>query len=299
MAKRKHPVLTVIIILAIVIVVLGGMMTLVFSLFGNTSKFSFGEKIGVVLIQGTITDAGTILMELDQFRRNRGIKAIILRIDSPGGGVGPSQEIYREVLRTRKEKKVVASLGSVAASGGYYVAASADRIMANGGTITGSIGVLMEFVRFHDLLKKIGVTLEVLKSGEFKDMGSPHREMSEREKMLIQHLLSDIQDQFVRAVADGRGLSLEKVEEIADGRIFSGQEAMKLGLVDELGNFQDAVNLAKELSGIRGEPILVYPKRSRPGLWDILFRSASESFMEMLEQGLDKKILFLWDGTLK
>ena len=299
MAKRKHPILTVIIILAIAIVILGGMMTLILSFFGNNSKISFGEKIGVILIQGTITDAGTILMELDRFRRNRGIKAIILRIDSPGGGVGPSQEIYREVLRTRKEKKVIASLGSVAASGGYYVAASADKIMANGGTITGSIGVLMEFVRLQDLLKKIGVTLEVLKSGEFKDMGSPHREMSERERMLIQHLLSDIQDQFVRAVADGRGLSIEMVEKIADGRIFSGAEAMKLGLVDELGNFQDAVNLAKDLSGITGEPILVYPKRSRPGLWDILFRSASESFIEMMERRLNTKVLYEWDGYIQ
>ena len=296
MAKRKHPILTVIIILAIVIVVLGGVMTLILSFFGNNSKISFGEKIGVVLIQGTITDAGTILVELDRFRRNRGIKAVILRIDSPGGGVGPSQEIYREVLRTRKEKKVIASLGSVAASGGYYVAASADRIMANGGTITGSIGVLMEFVRLQDLLKKIGVTLEVLKSGEFKDMGSPHREMSERERELIQHLLSDIQDQFVRAVADGRGLSIEMVQEIADGRIFSGAEAMKLGLIDELGNFQDAVNLAKDLSGITGEPILVYPKRSRPGLWDLFFRSASESFIKMLERRLNTNVLYEWDG---
>lgn len=299
MAKRKHPILTVIIILAVAIVILGGMMTLILSFFGNNSRISFGEKIGVILIQGTITDAGTILMELDRFRRNRGIKAIILRIDSPGGGVGPSQEIYREVLRTRKEKKVIASLGSVAASGGYYVAAAADKIMANGGTITGSIGVLMEFVRLQDLLKKIGVTLEVLKSGEFKDMGSPHREMSDRERMLIQHLLSDIQDQFVRAVADGRGLSIEMVEKIADGRIFSGAEAMKLGLVDELGNFQDAVNLAKDLSGITGEPILVYPKRSRPGLWDILFRSASESFIKMMERRLNTKVLYEWDGYLQ
>jgi protease-4 len=296
MAKRKHPILTVIIILAIAVIVLGGVMTLIFSFFGNNSKISFGEKIGVVLIQGTITDAGTILMELDRFRRNRGVKAIILRIDSPGGGVGPSQEIYREVLRTRKEKKVIASLGSVAASGGYYVAASADKIMANGGTITGSIGVLMEFVRLQDLLKKIGVTLEVLKSGEFKDMGSPHRDMTERERILIQHLLSDIQNQFVRAVADGRGLSVERVQEIADGRIFSGAEAMKLGLVDELGNFQDAVNLAKDLSGITGEPILVYPKRSRPGLWDLFFRSASESFIKMMERRLNTNVLYEWDG---
>ena len=299
MTKRKHPILTVIVILAVAIVVIGGMMTLFISFFGNDSKISFGDKIGVILIQGTITDAGTILMELDRFRRNRGIKAIILRIDSPGGGVGPSQEIYREVLRTRKEKKVIASLGSVAASGGYYVAASADKIMANGGTITGSIGVLMEFVRFQDLLKKIGVSLEVMKSGEFKDMGSPHREMSEREKILIQNLLSDIQDQFVRAVADGRGLSKEQVEEIADGRIFSGAEAMKLGLIDELGNFQDAVNLAKELSGIRGEPVLVFPKRSRPGLWDILFRSAFESMMNMFEQRHHRKAFYEWEGYLQ
>jgi protease-4 len=296
MAKKKHPVLTVVIILAIAIIVIGGVMTLVLSFFGNTSGLSFGEKIGVILIHGTITDSGTILMELDQFRRNRRIKAIILRIDSPGGGVGPSQEIYREVMRTRKEKAVIASLGSVAASGGYYVAASADRIMANGGTITGSIGVLMEFIRLQDLLEKIGVTLEVLKSGEFKDIGSPHREMSDQERTLIQHLLSDIQDQFIRAVADGRGIPREKVKEIADGRIFTGAEALELGLVDELGNFRDAVNLAKDISGIRGEPILVYPKRSKPGLWDILFGSASEAFTRMMDRWLNTKVLYEWEG---
>ena len=224
------------------------------------------------------------------------IKAIILRIDSPGGGVGPSQEIYREVRKTIKAKKVVVSMGSLAASGGYYIAAAADRIVANPGTITGSVGVIMEFVRIEDLLKKIGVSIEVLKSGEFKDIGSPHREMSPQDKELIQGLISEIQDQFVNAVASGRDLSVEKVQEIADGRIFTGARAKELGLVDLLGNFQDAVDLTKKLAGIHGDVTLVYPKEQWSGFWDLFFGKALNSLYRSVVNYPGTLIEYRWDG---
>ena len=284
MPGKKHPILTVLIILGVIALFLGMTMIVVLKMLGAPSQLSFGAKIGVIPIEGPITDSQDIVSQLVKFREDKGIKAIILRINSPGGGVGASQEIYREVRRTIKNKKVIASMGGVAASGGYYVAAGADKIVANPGTITGSIGVIMEFVRFEDLLKKIGVTLEVLKSGEFKDIGSPVRELTEQDKKIIQSLISDIQDQFIEAVAQGRHLSVEQVRRIADGRIFSGAQAKVLGLVDTLGNFRDAVGLAKDMTGIEGEAELVYPKKSTLDLWDILFGSAADSFMRFFQK---------------
>ncbi|MBW1800230.1 MAG: signal peptide peptidase SppA, partial [Deltaproteobacteria bacterium] len=258
MSKKKHPILMVIIILGVVVIFLGLIMGIIVTLAGPSLSLFFGEKIGIILIEGPIRDASSTLSQLDKFKKDKKIKAIILRIDSPGGGVGPSQEIYREITRTRRVKKVIASMGGVAASGGYYIAAAANKIVANPGTITGSIGVIMEFVRLEELLTKLGVGLEVLKTGEFKDIGSPHRKMSDREKALIKDLIFDIKDQFVVAVAKGRNLSKEKVDKIADGRILTGAQAKNLGLVDMLGNFQDAVDLTKKMTGIRGDPILVY-----------------------------------------
>jgi len=296
MSTKKRPILTVIIILGIAVLFLGTMMTIVFTFFGPSSDLTFGTKIGVIAIEGPIMESQSIVSQIVKFRRNKGIKAIILRIDSPGGGVGPSQEIYREVRRTIKAKRVIVSMGSLAASGGYYVAAAADKIVASPGTITGSIGVIMQFVQLKELLKKIGVGLEVLKSGEFKDVGSPHREMSEREKELLQELIFDIQDQFVKAVAEGRNLSVEEVEEIADGRVFSGAKAKELGLVDVLGNFQDAVDLAKKETGIEGEVTLVYPKKTGPSIWDLILRDATRAVYESTIKALQTHIEYRWDG---
>jgi protease-4 len=183
----------------------------------------------------------------------------VLRIDSPGGGVGPSQEIYREVMKTRLIKKVVASLGSVAASGGYYSASACDGIMANPGTITGSIGVIMEYANFKDIIKKIGLTPVVIKSGEYKDMGSPLRDLEDSEKKLLQGVVDEIHSQFVKDVATGRNLDEEKMATLADGRIFTGARALDLQLVDRLGNFGDAVEWAGTLAGITGEVTPVYP----------------------------------------
>ena len=297
MAGKKHPILIVLGILAGVGLVLGIAMIIVLKVFTPSSNLSFSSKIGVIPIEGAILDSQAITEQLGRFRKDKGIKAIILRINSPGGAVGPTQEIYREVLRTVETKKVVASLGGVAASGGYYIAAAAKQIVANPGTITGSIGVIMEFVRFEELLNKIGIKLEVLKSGEFKDIGSPHRELTARDKELISALIADIQKQFVEAVASGRNLSIEKTREIADGRIFSGAQAKELGLVDVLGNFQDAVELAKNMATIRGDVTLVYPKKSKLDLWDLFLGSAADSIAKRI-QGMKTRVEYRWSGLV-
>ena len=295
MKGKQHPVLLVMVILAVAVLVLGAVMTVVFSMAGP-GGLSFKEKIGVIPVEGTITESETVVSDLVEFTKDKGIKAIVLRVNSPGGGVGPSQEIYREVRKTIEKKKVVASMGSVAASGGYYISSAANKIVANPGTLTGSIGVLMEFVRLQELMEKIGVDMEVLKSGEFKDIGSPYRKLTERDREMIQKLVSEIQNQFVEAVAEGRDLSVEKVRQIADGRIISGSQGVELGLVDQLGNFQDAVNLAKSMAGIEGEVTLVYPKRTKMGLWDIFFADGSRALYRALRDLLGARLEYRWDG---
>jgi len=295
MAKKKHPIVTVIAILGVLTLLLGTTMVLVLKVFTPSSNLTFKDKIGVITVNGVISESWTTTSQLVKLRKDKGIKAIILRINSPGGSVGPAQEIYREVRKTIKTKKVIASMGGVAASGGYYIAAAANKIVANPGTITGSIGVLMEFVRFKDLLDKVGVNLEVLKSGEFKDIGSPHREMTERDKELLNALIEDIQIQFVAAVASGRNLPVERVNKIADGRVFSGATAKELGLVDVLGNFHDSVKIAKELADIKGEPTLVYPKKRKGAVWDLLL-DTGVGVLTRIIQGMDTNVEYRWDG---
>ena len=295
MAQKKHPILTVAVILCVVALFLGITMVIVLRLFSPSSSLSFGDKIGVIPIDGAISQSIDITTELVSMKKDTGIKAIILRINSPGGSVGPTQEIYREIRKTIQTKKIVASMGSVAASGGYYIAAGADKIVANPGTITGSIGVIMHFVRLEELLNKIGIGLEVLKSGEFKDIGSPNRELTEREKELLNALIADIQRQFEEGVAEGRNLPLEKVRQIADGRIFSGAQAKELGLVDVLGNFQDAVEIAKNLAGIKGDVTLVYPEKDKLELWDLVFEAAAGSVSKLIQR-MKTRVEYRWDG---
>jgi protease IV len=295
MAEKKHPILIVLAILLGVGLFLGTVLVIVLKVISPASTLSFSDRIGVIPIEGAILDSQTITEQLLEFKKDKGISAVILRINSPGGGVGPTQEIYREVQRTGETKQIIASLGAVAASGGYYIATATQKIVANPGTITGSIGVLMEFVRFEELLDKIGVTLEVIQSGEFKDIGSPHRELTAREKEIIRTLIDDIQKQFVNAVASGRNLSLEKTREIADGRIFSGARAKELGLVDDLGNFQDAVEIAKKIAGIEGDVTLVYPKKSKLELWDLILGRAAGSVVRLI-QNMKTTFEYRWSG---
>lgn len=297
MAGKKHPILTVLFILAGFGLFLGVTMVIVLKIFTPSPNFTFKDKIGVIKIDGAIIDSETITSQLVKFKKDEDIKAVILRINSPGGAVGPTQEIYREVQKTTQTKKVVASMGTVAASGGYYIAAGANKIVANPGTITGSIGVLMEFVGLEDLLNKIGINLEVIKSGEFKDIGSPHRELNERDRELLTALIADIQEQFVKEVARGRNLAQEKVLEIADGRIFSGAQAKELGLVDVLGNFQDAVDLTKKITGIEGDVTLVYSQKTKLRFWDLFLETATKSITQLF-QNMRTQVEYRWRGSL-
>lgn len=224
---------------------------------------SSGDRIAVIRIEGVIMDSQETIGELKRFSENPSVKAIVLRIDSPGGGVVPSQEIYDAVrqVRSKTSKTVIASMGNVAASGGYYIAAATDRIVANPGTLTGSIGVIMETANVEGLLQKIGVEGVVIKSGKFKDVGSPLRKMSEEERGLMQAVMDDVHKQFIEAVAEGRAMELAEAQAVADGRIFTGRQAKEAKLVDELGNLDDAIQLAADVVGIEGEPKVVEPRR--------------------------------------
>ncbi len=265
--------------------ILLGSIAWVSSIKSRKTIISIGNKIGVVEIRGLIADSKPILKVLDEYKKNSSIKGILLRIESPGGGVGPSQEIYREVVRVGKRKPVLASLGGIAASGGYYIASGAKKIIANPGTLTGSIGVIINFGNFTELFKKIGYKPITIKSGKFKDIGNPGREMKPEEKEYLEKLVKNVHEQFVRDVAKGRKLPLEKVQKIADGRVFTGQQARELGLVDDLGNFQDAVNELARMAGIKGEPKLVYPTPKRRGLLDVLFEGEIKKWFEEQFEG--------------
>jgi len=228
-----------------------------------------GEKVAVVRVEGPILDSKNTIEELKDYVTNQSVKAIILRVDSPGGAVAPSQEIYEEVRKAAAKKKVVVSMGSVAASGGYYISAPASRIVANPGTLTGSIGVIMEIPNLEGLLNKVGVKTEVIKSGEHKDMASVFRGIGKEERVILQNVLDDVHEQFIDAVVEGRKMPPEKVRKIADGRVFTGRQAVKVGLVDELGNLEDAVKTAAKLAGISGEPS-VLDKKEKTSLTDFL-----------------------------
>ena len=250
---------------------------------GKSNRFAFGDKIAIVEVKGVITQSSGVIEELQQYLEDERVKAIILRVDSPGGGVGPSQEIYREIMKIKSKKKVVTSMGSVAASGGYYIACASDLIVANPGTITGSIGVIMQFSNFEELLKKIGIKGVVLKSGEHKDIGSPFREMTPEEKRIMQEVLDNVHQQFIQAVAEGRKLDRSKVVQIADGRILTGEQAKNLGLVDQMGNLQDTIDITAKMVGIVGKPNVLYPKK-RLSIWEFLMRDMASAIIDVLNE---------------
>jgi len=253
-------------------------------LMGRESQFAFGDKIAVVEIRGVITQSSDIIKGIHQHLEDPGVKAIVLRIDSPGGGVGPAQEIHREVQKARTKKKVITSMGSVAASGGYYIACASDLIVANPGTITGSIGVIMEFTNLEELLKKIGVKGVVVKAGEYKDVGSPFREMAPSEKKIMQDVIDNVHQQFIKAVVEGRKLEQNTVIKVADGRIFTGEQALELKLVDRMGNLQDAIDMAAEMVGIEGKPYVIYPQE-KFSVWDLLLQELTSAVLKNLREG--------------
>jgi protease-4 len=271
----------------IVFIVIGAIavigISLVIGLSIKSSPYGYGN-IGVIEIKDVIISSKHAVQDLKNFCDDQSIAAILVRVDSPGGGVAASQEIYDQLKKTREKKKIVVSMGALAASGGYYVSLPADVIVANPGTITGSIGVIMEFMVVSDLLKKIGVDFEVVKSREFKDIGSPYRKMSAAEKGLLRDMVLDVYDQFVTATCECRALDRDTVLKYADGRVMTGRQAKAIGFVDTLGSFEDAVKICGDLAGIE-KPELVYPPRRL---------SIIEYLTQPVEEMLKPKLQYLW-----
>jgi protease-4 len=234
-----------------------------------SQKNPLGEKVALVHVTGVIIDSSDVIKELKDHAKDSSIKAIVIRVNSPGGAVAPSQEIYNEIIKIKEKKKVIVSMGAIAASGGYYIAAPADRIVANAGTLTGSIGVIMELPNVSGLMDKIGIKTQVIKSGKHKDIASVFKTLTPEEKKILQTVLDDVHDQFIRAVADSRGMTFEETKKLADGRIFTGRMAKEIGLIDELGGLEDAIMLAGELAGIEGEPEVV-TKKEKFSFFDLI-----------------------------
>lgn len=244
-----------------------------------TDLLGYGNNVAVVPIEGTITSSDEILKQLRKFRKKSSVKAIVLRINSPGGTVAPAQEIYREIGKVRKKKPVVSSIETVGASAAYYVASNSDNIVCSAGTITGSIGVIMMLPEIHKVIEKIGVNVNVIKAGKFKDIGAGFRPLTGEERNILETFAENIHEQFIGDVAAGRKdkIDIEKLRSIADGQFFTGEKAKEMGLVDTIGNFYDAVKIAAEMGGIKTEPELVYPKKKWGGLVDVFLESVVDS----------------------
>jgi protease-4 len=250
------------------------MVMIISSASGDLS--SLGSGLGVVEVKGPIADSREFVDQMQAFEENPNIKGIIVRVDSPGGAVAPSQEMFRAVQRARGHKKVVISMGNVAASGGYYIACAGDRVFANPGTVTGSIGVITQLTNLNQLADLARVDVVTIKSGRFKDMGNPFREFGQEDRDVFQSMVLNIYEQFIRDVAAGRKMDLEKVRQIADGRVYTGEQARDLGLVDELGGLHEAAAWLGKEAGIEGRPALIYPpKKQEDVLGQLLQGTAS------------------------
>ncbi len=299
--RRRHPVIFGFLLLMAIGAVFFFMIYSLGSVTGDKAAFITRDKVGVVPVKGVILDSKPVMDTLEKFGKDDSIKAIVVRVETPGGGVSPSQEISEKIKSVRKKKTVVASMGSMATSGGYYVACAAEKIVANPGSLTGSIGVIMHFTNVEDLFKKVGLKASVIKSGKFKDAGSPFREMTKEEQEILQGLIDDVQDQFVDAVATSRGISKEKVKEIADGRVFTGRQAVGLKLVDELGDLEHAAQVAAGLAGLEGKPELVFPKEDRRSVWRYVMEEAAsvlkrELVETVVETGPGLSYIYLGQG---
>lgn len=240
--------------------------------------FKEGQGVGLVEVKGMILDSKETVRQLRHFLKKDSIKAVVLRVDSPGGVVAPSQEISDEVRKFAAKKKIIVSMGSLAASGGYYISAPATMIYANPGTITASIGVILKLSNIESLMDKIGIKSNTLKTGKFKDSGSPLRELSPEDRAMLQAVIDNTHEQFVQAVAAGRRLPADEVRRIADGRILSGQQARALRLVDRLGTLQDAIEEAGRQAGIKGEPEVILPPKKKVNYMDLLVEGAEGTF---------------------
>ena len=264
---------------------------------GERQAGLFGSRVAIVELEGMILDVEDLVRELKGHRDNPGVKAVVLRINSPGGVVGPTQELHQALMRVREAgKPVVASLGSVAASGGYYAAVAADRIYANPGTLTGSIGVIMQMANVENLFKKVGVDYIVVKAGQYKDIGNFSRPMTLEERRVLQGLLDSVHGQFIDAVAEGRKLDRDTVVKFADGRVFSGVQARDLRMVDSLGSLEDAVNEAAKLAGLSVPPSVIRPSK-RFSIFDLVRSQVGLSLGLPMTPGLPtfRTLLYMMD----
>ncbi len=252
-------------------------------------------EIALIHVQGVLMNSRDIVRQLSDYRHNPKVRGIILRINSPGGAVAPAQEIYSEIMKLRADHKTVyASMGTVAASGGYYIACAADYVLANPGTLTGSISAVMAFNNIEELTKKIGVKPNIIKSGKFKDMGSPLRAMSPEEQKLLQDVVDDVHQQFVQAIAKGRNLPVAQVHKIADGRIMTGQQALELKLIDEVGGLEKTIELLAKKLGIKGRPEVIEQKEKIPFLDWLLQSSLASELAETLMPSSYPRLQYLW-----
>jgi protease-4 len=263
----------------------------------SSGLHGFGDKIGVVDLEGVILEPKTVVEELKKFGDDDSIKAIIIHVNSPGGGVAASEEIYREVKRIRdeKHKRIVSSIETVGASGAYYVSSATNKIYADNGSVVGSIGVIAEWVNYGDLLRWAKLKPEILKVGKFKDTGDPTREMTPEERAYMQSLIDNMYGQFVNAVADGRHAKVEDIKSIADGRVWTGEQALSLHLIDQVGDFEAAVDDTAKSVHISGKPVLVHPEKDRKSVLDLLFGDVSQ-YLPTKEKLLDQEtgFFYLW-----
>ncbi len=260
------------------------------------SSFSPGKPgVGLVEVKGMILDSRETVRQLRHFLKDDSVKAVVLRVDSPGGVVAPSQEIYQEVKTFAAKKKIVVSMGSLAASGGYYISAPATLIYANPGTITASIGVIIKLSNIEALMDKIGIKAHTIKTGRYKDSGSPSRPLTDEDKAMFQSVIDSTHNQFVKAVATGRKLPEEEVRKIADGRVLSGEQAQSLKLVDKLGTLQDAIEEAGKLAGISGEPEVILPPKKKINYLDLLTEGVEEKFDGALNRAVGRGLQLVYE----
>lgn len=264
---------------------------------GRSTVVPVGKKIGVLEVYGTIIDAQLLIEQIVDFRDNESVKAVVLRVDSPGGGVSPSQEIYEELKKLADKKPLIVSMGAVAASGGYYLAIAGERLFANPGSITGSIGVIMSFPDYRELMGKVGVKTEVVKSGRFKDIGSSTREFTDEDRSLLQNMIDDVHAQFVQAISEGRDIPLDRLRPYVDGRIFTGRQAQEIGLVDELGTLNDAIEYASSRVGLGMNPDLIYPEPEKTDFFERIIQGAANRYLGVnLRHRLTIGPQYLWNG---
>jgi protease-4 len=271
-----------------------GMTIIVLSIAGPGDRgitSGFGDKIALVEIKGVISSSENAVRQIKSYREDGSIRALLLRIDSPGGGVAASQEIFEEVRKTKESgKPVVVSMGAMAASGGYYIACGASRIVANRGTLTGSIGVISEFLQLSDALDKLGVSVNTIKAGALKDAGSPTKKMTSADRAYFQKLMDEVHEQFIGVVAAERGIDPDSIRALADGSVMTGETAVRKGLVDTIGTYEDAILIAGNLAGIEGEPSVV-KERIRRSIWDGIFGETEEAVVKVARELLDRPVL--------